>query len=456
MSDSLATVLSAETIDQIEASVLADLDAGRSDDAEPGINRLLRAQCRDREAALALVRIVAAGKLPVERGLALFEAVFSAHREDVELLQCLGEASDQLRDIDDLNLAAPASSFFAELVECLERRVQAASGTSEEIPLLSALATTARMMGRQRDALAGQCYRRLIELAPQRSHHHYNLGLFCKTRGWFAEGLRANQAAAALEDEPFEGRVWNEGICATGAGEGELALAIWQGMGQKIRMGRFGLPEGRYATCKVRLAQRPLAERGATEDDPGLEETIWIERLSPCHGIVRSVLFQRLGVDYGDVVLVDGAPITYHRYGEDQIPVFPHLATLQRRGYQFHDFAGTQQQPRQLAEVSEALAEDAVLYVHTEQFVRLCAVCWRSQQADHEQHELREAHAVVGRIAAPPQMDPVELLRQLDQAMADRAGCQLYAPELCEAAGLSDRAEVERRRLGMIRSAHRV
>ncbi|MCA9549844.1 MAG: hypothetical protein KC933_07405 [Myxococcales bacterium] len=445
--------MSAETIASIEAGVLADLDGDRPDDAQQGIDRLLRAQPRDREAALALVRVVASGKVAIERGLTVFEAVFASHRADAEVLSRLGDATDHVRDIDDLNLAAPASSLFPELVERLEACVHSASGTAEEIPLLSALAATTRMMARQRDALAGWCYRRLTELAPTQSHHHYNLGLYCKTRGLFAEGLRANQAAGALEAEPLEGRVWNEGICATGAGEGAIALAIWQGMRQVIQAGRFGLPEGRYPSCKVRLAQRPLAERTAAEDDPGLEETIWIERLSPCHGIIRSVLYQQLGVDYGDVVMIDGAPITYHRYGEDRIPVFPHLATLLRQGYQLYDFAGTQQAQGELAEVSGALDDDAVVYVHTEQFVTLCQRCWRSEQTDHEQHSLREAHVVVGRVAAPPQLDPVELLRQLDQAVADRPSCKLYVPELCEVAGLPERADFERRRSGMIRSA---
>ncbi|MFX7640566.1 hypothetical protein ABTJ59_19895, partial [Acinetobacter baumannii] len=85
------------------------------------------------------------------------------------------------------------------------------------------------------------------------------------------------------------------------------------------------MPEGGYPACKVKLAERPLAERAADSDDPGQEETVWIERLSPCHGIIRSVLYGKLGVDYGDVILTDGAPITHHTYGEQQIPVFPHL-----------------------------------------------------------------------------------------------------------------------------------
>ena len=77
--------------------------------------------------------------------------------------------------------------------------------------------------------------------------------------------MLANHAAARLVDAPVDSYEWNLGICATGAGDGTVALDVWKRMGQKIEMGRFALPEGGYPDCKVKLAQRPLAERGAVE-----------------------------------------------------------------------------------------------------------------------------------------------------------------------------------------------
>ena len=247
--------------------------------------------------------------------------------------------------------------------------------------------------------------------------------------------MKSNQTAANLADERVDRYEWNLGICATGAANGAVALDVWKRMGQKIEMGRFGLPEGSYPQCKVKLAERPLAERTADMDDPGLEETVWIERLSSCHGIIRSVLFGDLGVDYGDIILIDGAPITYHTYGDAKVPVFPHLATLIRQNYQFFDFAGTQDEPRQLADASIDLDEDAVVYPHSENFLQLCANCWRDPDIDHERHLRVEKPVVMGRIAAPGHIDHVQLLDQLDRAMAKRSGCQLYAPDLCVAAG---------------------
>ncbi|MGI9264878.1 MAG: tetratricopeptide repeat protein, partial [Gammaproteobacteria bacterium] len=292
----------------------------------------------------------------------------------------------------------------------------------------------------------------LIEIEPNNSTRHYNYGLFLKTRGFFQEGMVANDRARSLSDEPVESYEWNFGICATGANQGEAALEVWKKMGQKIEMGRFGLPDGRYPQCKVRLAERPLADRGRNSDDPGLEETIWIQRLSPCHGIVRSVLYQDLGVDYGDVVLIDGAPITYHKYGEEEIPVFPHLATLRRSGYQYYDFAATQQESGQVADASSDLPEDSIVYSHTENFRVLCKSCWRDQSIDHEHGEELEKHVVTGRIAAPSGISPDELLSSLDSAIDKLGACRVYSPALCEAAGDSKRASVEARRFEMISS----
>jgi hypothetical protein len=61
------------------------------------------------------------------------------------------------------------------------------------------------------------------------------LGLFYKTRGRFREGMLANRAGEDLLGKYPEAYEWNLGICATGAGEGPLALKVWKRLGQKIK-----------------------------------------------------------------------------------------------------------------------------------------------------------------------------------------------------------------------------
>jgi hypothetical protein len=210
--------------------------------------------------------------------------VAESHDQDARIFSSLGQCLEAVRDIDDLNAPPPRNSIFLTVVEKLEAFAWAYEGRPEQVPILRGLATSARMLARQRDALAESSFRKLTEIEPRKSAHHYNLGLFHKTRGRFAEGVTSNQIAVSLADEVTDSYEWNLGICATGAGNTAVALDVWKRMGQAIEIGRFGLPEGSYAQCKVRLAERPLAERTADADDPGAEETIWIERLSPCHG----------------------------------------------------------------------------------------------------------------------------------------------------------------------------
>jgi hypothetical protein len=445
--------LSKDVIEQTKQRFIEEAEADRGDSAWEALQPLLRAQSHQNDVAVTLIELVDRGYLPRERSLEVLGRVHQAHRTNELLLGLLGSASERARDLDMLNAPPPESELFATVVDDLAVLATKARGTDHEPILLEGLATAARMMARQRDELAESARRRLLELEPDVGHHHYNLGLFLKTRGRFREGMVANQRAASLAQKPSEATEWNLGICATGAREGATALKVWKRMEQKIEMGRFGLPEGTYPTCKVRLAERPLAERTADSDDPGLEETIWIERLSPCHGIIRSVLYQRLGVDFGDVVLIDGAPITYHKYGDREVPVFPHLATLVRSNYQFFDFAGTQDGEGRINSADADLDGDSVIYSHTENFSHLCAACWRDPGIDHEHGETEEKHVVRGRIAAPPDVAPGELLRQIDAAMAKRAPCRIYSPDLCAAAGLTDRAAFERRRFDMLQSA---
>ncbi len=437
-------------IETLERRVLREAQSGQPEVVWQSLLPLREAQRHQQEAAQALLRIVREDCLTRERALELLSEIAEFHAADASIMATLGGCLEAARDMDDLNAAPPAGPVFRTTVERLAAFAQDFAGKPEEEAILEGLAHAARLVGRQYDEIAEKSYRKLAGIAPGQPAGYFNLGLFCKTRGLFEEGMKANQTAIGLMDEVPEAYSWNLGICATGAGRGAVALDVWKGIGQKLEIGRFGLPEGGYPQCKVKLAERPLAERTAETDDPGEEETIWIERLSPCHGIVRSVLYGELGVDYGDVILIDGAPVTFHNYDGTQIAVFPHLATLVRRNYQFYDFAGTQENARQLVELSRDLDEDAVVYSHSESFRQLCADCWRDPGVNHQSHESVEKHIVFGRIAAPPHMEPAKLLEQLDKAMASRLGCQIYVPDLCTAAGLEERAAIEGRRFGLL------
>lgn len=434
--------------EELKAAESAALDAAKNGDSDlvwQSIEPILASQARNRDAALALLRIVDGGSLSHENTLRILTDIEEHHSDDIEIVGHIGFCLEEACDTVFLNRAPPEESLFGRVVETLTAAMDDPLQDENRPQILRGLATAARMMARQGDDVAEAAYKRLVELQPESSSAFYCLGLFLKTRGRFREGMLANLRAAELAVTPTDAMKWNIGICATGAGDGATALNVWLELGNKLAIGRFDLPDGRYPSCKVRLAERPLAERNAENDDPGLEETIWIERLSPCHGIVRSVLYDELGVDYGDVILIDGAPITYHRYGDDEIPVFPHLATLVRGGYQFFDFAGIQVSEGQLGDLSRGFREDIVIYSHTERMNFLCASCWRDAALNHEHNETLTKHVVLGRIAAPEHISAAGLLQEIDLAVGGQDGCALYAPALASAAGLDARAVEEER-----------
>ena len=95
----------------------------------------------------------------------------------------LGQCLEGVRDIDDLNAPPPGDSVFRNVVERLNSLATIYEGRPEQETILRGLATSARMLARQHDAIAESSVRKLTEIDPRNSAYHYNLGLFFKTRG---------------------------------------------------------------------------------------------------------------------------------------------------------------------------------------------------------------------------------------------------------------------------------
>jgi hypothetical protein len=218
-----------------------------------------------RGSAAAVAFLLQQGAVGRQRGLELTELLLEHHSRAPEVVVGLGLGSERFVDLGYLNASPGGEPVLVRLVEAL-RELARTSTDPEVLPmLLHALGRSARVLGRAWDDVAEAACLRAIELAPGDWGGEYDLGLFYKTRGRFQEGQAANQRAfdgGGSEDDSVR---WNLGICATGAGDAEVALRVWKLLGQKVELGRFGLPEGGYDMVKVRLAQRPLAERSASE-----------------------------------------------------------------------------------------------------------------------------------------------------------------------------------------------
>ena len=434
--------LSDSQIEQVKDAIKFALDEDNYDDVNDYMNLLIDRLPEQVAVAQAIIEIVEEQLFIVDDNCELLDDVFSEYQDDAHMVCQIGHALEFARNIDDLNEAPSEHPIFKQVIDELMLILDKVEPENER-HVLNAFTSAMRMMGRQYDKQLQVYHQRLIALEPNNADNHYNYGLFCKTRGLFEQGMLANQKALELRGERDDATEWNLGICATGMGGetgAQVALDIWLKREQKIAIGRFDLPDGRYPSTKVKLATHPLAERHADNDYPGQQETIWIERLSPCHGIVRSVLYYDLGVDYGDVILHDGAPITYHKYGDDSIPVFPHLATIKHMNYQFYDFAAIQNEKGQVNQLDKDFDDEAVIYVHTENVNIICSTCFNDAQLDREVKPASDnVQVVTGRIAAPPDMSAQSLLVQVTQALVN-SECELYSPSLCEAAEDSDKA----------------
>lgn len=401
----------------------------------------------DSETARALAVALGLEGLARERRLDLANEVLAAYRDNPRVLAPLGAAVETIVDRRYLNAAPPDAPFFKEMLSSLQRAF--ADGPRLESRLGEALATVARACGRVADDVCEAAHKWLLEQRPTRWQDHYNYGLFLKCRGRFAEGMRANQRAAELGGADEESVIWNLGICATGAGEGELALKLWrEKLGATLDLGPDGLPVGRFHEVQVRLAQRPIAERTADADEPGLEESIWIERLSPCHGRIRSALYYDLGIDYGDLVLFDGAAIVTREWGDGRrVPVFPQLATLRRGGWRVFPFAGTQPHKGELTDLS--FAGETILYAHTEMLTLHCNECWENPDQTHRHTEV-EHQVVRGKLCIPPTEDLAAVDRALTEQLQRKPDVRLFVPALAEALGDAARTEREERLFALL------
>lgn len=156
-------------------------------------------------------------------------------------------------------------------------------------------------------------YRRAMELDPTWSAPFYNLGLLHKYRGEWRESLEANLRASELAPDD-QASFWNLAIAATALGEWELARQAWRGAGLEV-------PDGDGPI------QLPCGLNPVRLDPQGSGETVWSERLDPARARLSNIPLT--SYCYGDVVLIDGAPVGYRRRDGEDVPVFDCLALLE-------------------------------------------------------------------------------------------------------------------------------
>jgi hypothetical protein len=362
-----------------------------------------------------------------EDALTVAERIVGGFGSDPELVIAISAALlrvAELRPADEppfekgpAHLAAGACQRAFELLDG-RQRMDPNLGGYLQINLADAL----RMMGPDHDEDAQNAYKIALAIDDKRGAWWFNLGLLHKWRGRFREGLDCNQKAFARLGA--ERRVlWNIAICATALGEGKLALEAWAKIGIQGELSPGGMPyvpdmppmQIRVATVGEETGQNdPLPAKTVTL------EVLWVQPLSPCHGVIQSPTARRASVDYGDVVLWDGAPVRLNRVsgpeGARDVPVFPLLWILRPGDERRLRFVGMEKE-RGAVEKLE-LGEDVELVVY-----------------DRRSSAAGDAHLFYGKLIVPGATDLKQVRRALETGLRTKAGLTLAVPQLYELLG---------------------
>lgn len=265
-------------------------------------------------------------------------------------------------------------------------------------------ANALRALGAERDGEATDAYRRALELA-DKGAWHFDLGVHHKWRGRFAESYESMLRARARlgETRPV---LWNMAIAATGSGQGDLAAGAWRDLGLEVSLNEGSrLPMvADVPPLQVRAPSRPSG-RGLPSDAPSDVgfEIVTVSPISPCHGVVATPTFEDAPIDYGDIVLWDGAPVA--------AACFPLLEIL-RRGDE-----------HRLAFV--AITDEAGL-------TRLVERLGEARAFVHPRGDAREgARLVYGKLVVPASIAKRDLVQAWNGAIAE-LGMRVAIPELYE------------------------
>ncbi|MGB9339791.1 MAG: tetratricopeptide repeat protein, partial [Polyangiales bacterium] len=248
-----------------------------------------------------------------------------------------------------------------------------------------------RFCGPGKDAEAQDAFTRAIELDPERGEWWYDAGLLDKWRGRFDEGYAANEQAK-MRLGPQRPVLWNLAICATALGKAEEAVETWEQIGVPARVDLSrGMP---YVAGLPPMLLRVLSRTPSTDATSQLPdkavgfELVWIAPLSPCHGVVQSPTFRDAPIDYGDLVLWDGAPVAAHKTSEEEaVPVFPLLEILRPGDERRWPFVALEREPGAVQDLEEALPEGVRVFIQQERVEHHCAACEAGEPHEHEHGE---------------------------------------------------------------------
>jgi hypothetical protein len=345
------------------------------------------------------------------------------------------------RGMDEPPVSEEGPAFWA--ASSLERALAALSESERNNPeaagnLNAMLGNALRICGPNRDEEAREAFTRAVEIDPERGEWWYDAGLLDKWRGRFDDGFAANELAL-MHMGPERPVLWNLAICATAIGKAEEAVEAWEALGVQAR-----IDHGRdmpYVADLPPLLLRVLSrtpETDATSQLPDKAvgfELVWVAPLSPCHGVVQSPTFRDAPIDYGDLVLWDGAPVAAHEtIDQGTVPVFPLLEILRHGAERRLPFVAFEREPGALEGLEADLPEGVRVFIQQERVHHGCAACAAGEA--HEHHADATATPtpsalVRGKVILPPTQQLDEFLDAWEASLTKRSA-SVAIPSLYE------------------------
>ena len=318
--------------------------------------------------------------------------------------------------------------------------------------LYATLGNALRLCGPGRDDEAQEAFTRAIEIDPERGEWWYDAGLLDKWRGRFDEGYAANEQAR-MRMGPQRPVLWNLAICATALGKAEEAVEVWEEIGVPARLDRArdmpyvaGLPP---MVLRVLSRTSPADGTASLPDKAVGFELVWTAPLSPCHGVVQSPTFGDAPIDYGDLVLWDGAPVAAHQVSaEEAVPVFPLLEVLRPGDERRWAFVALEREPEALEGLEQALPEGTRVFVQQERVGHHCPACEAGEAHEHQEAGSATATAAAtaglarGKVIVQRTQD-LEAFRTAWEAATGVRALSVSLPALYEELGDSKRAGQE-------------
>ncbi len=296
-------------------------------------------------------------------------------------------------------------------------------------------ANALRLCGPGYDEQSQQAFEHALALDSDNGWWWYDLALLHKWRGRFAQGYDCNlKARARLGDERRV--LWNLAICATAVGDGNVAAGIWAELGMNASTdSKSGMPfvDG-LPHLLLRVLSRGVGHAGSAlpHQTTGFE-VVSVGPLSPCHGVVQTPTFGDAPIDYGDVVLWDGAPVATR---SDEQPVFALLEILRRGQERRWPFVGLRMTGEEVRLLRDAIPAPIKLFTQHEHIELSCPHCAEGTEVhDHQPPD----QLVYGKLIAP-EATALADVRDSWEGAQKRHGLVFALPGLYEALGDSKQA----------------